>query len=73
MNKGDIVRLHPEKYASMSEAWGMGVITGWVDWNGEGGWRTITVRWMGEEVPPEDRIDTHLISDLVWVTSHATS
>ena len=71
MNKGDIVKLHPMKYGNMSKDWGVGVVMGWQDI--EKGWRTVTVRWMSEEIPPEDRVDSHLSSDLLWVTSHAIS
>lgn len=69
MNKGDIVKLHPMKYGNMSKEWGLGVITGWEDLEPTG-WRTVTVRWMSEEIPPENKVDSHLSSDLLWVTSH---
>lgn len=67
MKIGDIVKLEPVKYgSSLSESWGLGVVMGLQDI--EEGWRTVKVRWMSEDIPLENQVDTHLALDLLWVT-----
>ena len=68
MQVGDIVKLEPVKYGSLSESWGLGVVMDWQDV--EKDWRIVKVRWMNEEIPVKNQVDTHLALDLSWVTPH---
>lgn len=69
MKVGDIVKLEPVKYgSSLSDSWGLGVVMDWQDV--EKDWRIVKVRWMSEEIPVKNQVDTHLALDLSWVTPY---
>ena len=69
MKIGDIVKLEPVKYgSSLSESWGLGVVMNWQDI--EKDWRIVKVRWMNDEIPVKNQVDTQLALDLSWVTPY---